>query len=99
MNEATYTRNDLAAAISANHTECSFQTGRGIVDTVIKELSAALTKGSRVEFRDFGVLQVVKRRSKIGRNPKKPDAGTFKVPARNVVKFRTGRGLDAKLNA
>jgi len=99
MNESTYTRNDLAVAIAANHrNDCTIQAARGIVDTVVAELTKALSSGHRVEFRDFGVLQVVKRRGKVGRNPKKPQAGTFEVPPRNIVKFRTGRGLDAKLN-
>lgn len=98
MNSETYTRNDLAAAIAESNKGFTVHTAKDVVDIVITELTKALVSGRRVEFRDFGVMHVVKRRSKIGRNPKKPQAGTFKVPARNVVKFRTGRGLDAKLN-
>jgi integration host factor subunit beta len=59
---------------------------------------SALSEGKKVEFRGFGVLQVVQRKQKIGRNPKDPSGGTYTIPPRAVVKFRAGKELDETIN-
>lgn len=96
MNQS-FTRSDLAIHISQS-TDCSVEKAKKVVDDVIQAVANALKSGRKVEFRGFGVLEVVGRREKIGRNPKNPKAGTYKIPARNVVKFRLGKELDESLN-
>ncbi|MBA2124394.1 hypothetical protein B9J78_05630 [bacterium Unc6] len=49
-----------------------------------------LASGKRLELRDFGVLKVVKRKSRLGRNPKKPEQ-TVQIPERKVVVFKPGK--------
>ena len=44
------------------------------------------------EFRDFGVFEVVTRKSRIGRNPNKPE-DTVEIPTRRVVKFKPSKKL------
>lgn len=53
-----------------------------------------LSKGSRFEFRDFGIFELVNRKEKIGRNPKKPNSPIV-IPARNAVKFTPGKKIKA----
>lgn len=96
MNQS-FTRSDLALHLSKS-TDCSVEKAKKVVDDVIESIADALKSGRKVEFRGFGVLEVVGRREKIGRNPKNPTAGTYKIPARNVVKFRLGKELDEALN-
>jgi nucleoid DNA-binding protein len=50
----------------------------------------ALDEGKTVEFRNFGVFEVRKRKQRIGRNPNKPE-DVVTIPARNVVKFKPGK--------
>ena len=69
-----------------------------IVDAVLDSLTTALVKGDRVVFHNFGVFEVVVRKSKIGRNPQRPDDGPYLVPARRLVKFRMGKELLEQLN-
>ena len=45
-----------------------------------------------MEFRDFGVFEIVTRKSRIGRNPNKPE-DVVVIPARKVVKFKPGKRL------
>jgi integration host factor subunit beta len=97
MSDNSYTRSDLAADLS--HKEgCSIEKARGTIENIIKAVSGALAIGRKVEFRGFGVLEVTRRKEKVGRNPKAPEQGTYRIPPRNVVKFRTGKELDETLN-
>lgn len=52
----------------------------------------ALSEGRNVELRNFGVLEVQRRKSRIGRNPNKPEAEVV-IPERAVVKFKAGKIL------
>ncbi len=66
-----------------------------IVSTVQMTLDIvmrALSEGRNVELRNFGVLEVQRRKSRIGRNPNKPDAEVV-IPERAVVKFKSGKIL------
>lgn len=63
-----------------------------IVNSFLKKIVHLLSQGERLEFRDFGVFEVVKRKAKIGRNPMKSQE-SIKIPAKNVVKFTPGKKL------
>jgi len=66
-----------------------------IVSTVQMTLDIimrALAEGRSVELRNFGVLEVQRRKSRIGRNPNKPEAEVV-IPERAVVKFKSGKIL------
>jgi DNA-binding protein HU-beta/integration host factor subunit alpha len=45
-----------------------------------------------VELRNFGVLEVQRRKARIGRNPNKPETEVV-IPERAVVKFKSGKIL------
>ena len=49
---------------------------RTIIQAFLDHMTDALAKGDRLEFRDFGVFEVVERKQKIGRNPKNAAAIT-----------------------
>ena len=63
-----------------------------IVTEFLLAVTDNLAEGNRFEFRDFGVFEVVERKSKIGRNPKSPETPIL-IPARQRVKFSPGRKL------
>lgn len=63
-----------------------------IVLEFLNSVTENLVEGNRFEFRDFGVFEIVERKSKIGRNPKSPKNPIF-IPARKGVKFTPGRKL------
>lgn len=62
------------------------------LDIVMK----ALAGGRNVELRNFGVLEVQRRKRRIGRNPNKPAAPVV-IPERAVVKFKSGKILKQML--
>ena len=61
---------------------------------VLDAITESLTSGGHVEFRDFGVFEVVTRKSRIGRNPNKPE-DIVEIPERKVVKFKPSKKLKA----
>jgi integration host factor subunit beta len=97
MKQDSFTRSDLAASISAKR-GCTVESARQTIEDFLSAVTTALSSGKKVEFRGFGVIEVVKRKEKVGRNPKAPEKGTYRIPPRNVVRFRTGKELDETLN-
>lgn len=92
-----YNRNQLAVDLN-KRLDLPVSRALGIVDTILDCVTEALGKGRRVEFRNFGVLEVVTRKPKVGRNPKRPHAAQYHIPARQAVRFRMGKVLTSRLN-
>src|ERR1700677_4517740 len=65
---------------------------RHVIQAFLDKMTDCLSDGSRLEFRDFGVFEVVERKQKIGRNPKKA-AVPIVIPARQAVKFTPGKRM------
>lgn len=69
---------------------------RETVQLTLDAIADALSQGRNVELRNFGVFEVQTRKSRIGRNPNKPETDVV-IPARTVVKFKSGKELKEKL--
>ncbi|MGK0176209.1 MAG: DNA-binding protein HU-beta/integration host factor subunit alpha [Lentimonas sp.] len=69
---------------------------RETVQLTLDAIADALSQGRNVELRNFGVFEVQVRKSRIGRNPNKPETDVI-IPTRAVVKFKSGKELKAKL--
>ena len=65
---------------------------RLVVQAFIDNMINSLQKGERVEFRDFGIFEVVVRKQKIGRNPKKASESIV-IPEHKVVKFTASKKM------
>lgn len=65
---------------------------RNVIQAFLDKMTAYLAQGDRLEFRDFGVFEIVKRKQKIGRNPKNA-AVPIIIPARPAVKFSAGKNM------
>jgi len=69
---------------------------RHVIQAFLDKMTDCLSEGDRLEFRDFGVFEVVERKQKIGRNPKKA-AEPIVIPARNAVKFTPGKKMRKRI--
>ncbi len=65
---------------------------RRVIQAFLDKMTEGLSDGARFEFRDFGVFELVERKQKIGRNPKKA-AEPIIIPARQAVKFTPGKRM------
>ena len=68
-----------------------------IVTTIFDEISAALSRGDRVELRGFGAFSVRRRGPRIGRNPRTGEA--VNVAEKCIPYFKTGKELRERLNS
>jgi DNA-binding protein HU-beta/integration host factor subunit alpha len=69
---------------------------RETVQRTLNAIAQALAEGRNVELRNFGVFEVQVRKSRIGRNPNKPETDVV-IPTRAVIKFKAGKELKEKL--
>ena len=65
---------------------------RNVIQAFLDKMTDCLSTGDRLEFRDFGVFEVVVRKRKIGRNPKNA-AVPIVIPERSAVKFTPGKRM------
>jgi integration host factor subunit beta len=66
---------------------------RAIIQAFLDKITECLARGERLEFREFGVFEVIMRKQKIGRNPKNASVSIV-IPARLAVKFTPGKKID-----
>jgi len=64
---------------------------RRVIEKFLSEIMHELGKGNRLEFRGFGVFEVVTRKQKRARNPKTKEE--VLVPPHKVVRFKMGKEM------
>ena len=69
---------------------------RDIVQEFLDACIDEMAKGSRLEFRDFGVFETVSRAARKARNPKTGEV--VHVPPKTVVDFKMGKRMKARVN-
>jgi nucleoid DNA-binding protein len=94
MSAITKTKRELSDSIARKlgHTQV---ITREVIQAFLNECVRELAKGNRLEFRDFGVFETVRRAKKQARNPKTGEIVT--VPPKMVVKFKPGRLMKKSL--
>jgi len=65
------------------------------LDAFMGSTQTALKKGDKVILLGFGTFSVTKRSARKGRNPQ--TGKEINIPAKKVVKFKAGAGLQAKV--
>ncbi len=68
-----------------------------IVNAILDEITAALTRGDRVELRGFGAFSIKRRDARLGRNPR--TGAHVDVDQKAVPFFKTGKEMRERLNA
>ena len=90
------TKADLARAIAKTH-DLNHREAIRVVDAVLETISAALTRGEKVELRGFGAFIA---KSKPGRRARNPKTGAYvNVPAKVIATFITSKSFKKMLDA
>ena len=87
----TLTKRDLVSRIS-NESGLVQQQVLDVVQKTLDYIAEALSKGDKVELRNFGVFEVKIRKARVGRNPNAPETDV-PIPERCVVKFKPGKEM------
>lgn len=90
------TKSELIQRLADRNPHLYLRDVEKIVETVFDEISAALSRGDRVELRGFGAFSVKHREARTGRNPRTGE--TVQVDAKRLPFFKTGKALREKLN-
>ncbi len=91
------TKSELIAELSAANPHLLARDVETIVATIFNEISAALSRGERVELRGFGAFTIKKRDARTGRNPRTGEA--VPVDEKVVPFFKAGKELRERVNA
>jgi len=86
---ANLTKRNLVMQISKD-TGITQQEVSKVVQQTLDLITSALAGGQDVELRNFGVFEVRLTKSRVGRNPHKPEKDVI-IPARATVKFKSGK--------
>lgn len=84
------TKADLIDAV-ASEVGISKKAAAEAIDSVFSNITRSLRRGDKYTHVGFGTFSVVQRAAREGRNPQ--TGATIRIPARNVVKFTTGKAL------
>jgi integration host factor subunit beta len=71
---------------------------RHVIQAFLDKMTDCLSSGDRLEFRDFGVFEIVRRKQKVGRNPKNAKVAIV-IPARRAVKFTPGKKMRSAIES
>jgi len=91
----TLTKRDLVVRISEESGMIQTQVFE-VVQKTLDYIAESLSKGDKVELRNFGVFEVKIRKARVGRNPNRPETDV-PIPARAMVKFKAGKEMRAEV--
>ena len=78
--------NEIAAKANLSKTDA-----KAALDATLESISQALANDDKVQLIGFGTFSVVEKPERKGRNPRTKEE--IVIPARKVVKFKSGAGL------
>ena len=67
-----------------------------ILEIIFFEIEEALCRGENVEIRGFGTYKLIKRKARIGRNPK--NSAIVEIPEKNAIKWKMSKTFFGRLN-
>jgi len=90
------TKRDLTVRISSelNMNQADVQT---VIQQTLDHITDELGAGRRVELRNFGVFDLKVRKSRVGRNPMKPE-NTVTIPEQVTVNLKMGKEMAEKVS-
>lgn len=89
------TKRDMVVKISQSVGITQQQTF-AVIQQTLDSITESLAEGHNVELRNFGVFEVRLTKSRLGRNPNKPEIDVV-IPARATVKFTAGKIMRQKV--
>ena len=95
MVKKNFTRKDLSNNIFKN-IGFSKNFSSKIIDNFFETLINHIIKFNKVKISSFGTFEVIKKRERIGRNPKTKEEA--KISSRKIVKFKPSSIFKNKIN-
>ncbi len=90
------TKSELIAKLAGRFPQLVAKDADYAVKMILDAMTAALTRGDRIEIRGFGSFALNYRPPRIGRNPKSGEK--VQVPEKNVPHFKAGKELRERVD-
>ena len=89
-------RSELLQKICNRHPYLLRKDVEKILEIIFFEIEEALCRGENVEIRGFGTYKLIKRKARIGRNPK--NSAIVEIPEKNAIKWKMSKTFFGSLN-
>jgi len=89
-------RSELIQKLCNQHPNLLRQDVEKILEIIFLEITEALYRGENVEIRGFGTYKKIKRKARIGRNPKNSES--IQIPEKNAIKWKMSKTFFNRLN-
>jgi len=89
-------RSELIQKLCNQHPNLLRQDVEKILEIIFVEITEALYRGENVEIRGFGTYKKIKRKARIGRNPKNSES--IQIPEKNAIKWKMSKTFFNRLN-
>ncbi len=89
-------RSELLQEMCNQHPAVLRKDMEKIIEIFFDEIAEALYRGEKIEIRGFGSYKVIKRKARVGRNPKNSEM--VKIPEKKAIKWKMSKTLLNRLN-
>ena len=89
-------RSELLQKLCDLHPNLLHKDVEKILEIIFLEITNALREGENVEIRGFGTYKIIKRKARIGRNPKNSEL--VQIPEKNAIKWKMSKIFFNRLN-
>ena len=89
-------RSELLQKFCNQHPRLLRKDVEKIFEIIFFEIVEALKRGDNVEIRGFGTYKIVKRKARIGRNPK--NSQSVQIPEKYAVRWKMSKTFFNRLN-
>tara|TARA_B100001250_G_C19770254_1_gene776792 strand:+ start:1181 stop:1492 length:312 start_codon:yes stop_codon:yes gene_type:complete len=89
-------RSELLQKICNQHPQLLRRDAEKILKIIFVEISNALSRGENVEIRGFGTYKKIKRKARIGRNPR--NSKLVQIPEKNAIRWKISKTFFNRLN-
>ena len=89
-------RSELLQKLCDLHPNLLRKDAEKILEIIFLEITNALCNGENVEIRGFGTYKIIKRKARIGRNPKNSES--VQIPEKNAINWKISKVFFNRLN-
>jgi len=89
-------RSELLQKFCDQHPNLQRKDIEKILGIIFSQISEALSRGENVEIRGFGTYKIIKRKARIGRNPK--NSQLIQIPEKKAIRWKISKNFFKRLN-
>ena len=89
-------RSELLQKMCNLHPNIIHRDMEKILEIIFLEITETLSEGKNIEIRGFGTYKIVKRKARIGRNPKNSEL--VQIPEKKAIKWKISKTFFNRLN-